>query len=61
MITDQKVNNKIVGVYVIGNDVETSVKIATTVKPNLFRRLFTWVFLGWKWITIEKMKEKKGN
>lgn len=61
MITDQKVNNKIVGVYVIGNDVETCVKIATTVKPNFFRRLFTWVFLGWKWITIEKMKEKKGN
>lgn len=59
MITDQKVNVKYIGVYVIGSDHETSAKIATTIKPNWFRRFFTWVFLGWEWISIEKLKEKK--
>jgi hypothetical protein len=58
MITDQKVNGKYVGVYVIG-DIETGVQFATTHKPNWFHRFFTRLFIGWKWMTIEALKTKK--
>lgn len=57
MITDQKLNAKYVGVYIIGDKINTSVKIATTYKPNKFRRFCTWLFLGWLWISIEKLKQ----
>ena len=47
------------GVYVIGDIKEPSgvISIATNNKVNIFRRLFTWLFLGWKWISVEKAKE----
>ena len=61
MITDQKVNAQYIGVYVIGKDVNTSVLIATTIKPNWFRRFMTWFVNGWDWITIEELKRRKGK
>lgn len=59
MITDTKANAKFVGVYLIGDSIETSVQIATTNKPNWFRRFMTWMCLGWKWMSIEEMKQKR--
>ena len=59
MITDQRVNAKYVGVYVIGDSIATSIQIATTHKPNWFRRLCTNWFLGWKWMSIEELKKLK--
>jgi hypothetical protein len=57
MITDQKVNSKFVGIYVIGESLATSVQIATTHKPNWFRRFSMWAFLGWKWMSIADLKK----
>jgi hypothetical protein len=56
MITDQKVNAKYVGVYVIGDTLETSIQIATTHKPNWFRIFCTKLFLGWKWMSIQELR-----
>ena len=58
MIVDQKVNKKIEGVYLIDGDIN-GVQVATSSKPNMFRRFFTWLFLGWKWIDVKKIKELK--
>ncbi|MFW5847636.1 MAG: hypothetical protein ACOCVF_01775 [bacterium] len=52
MIVDNKIKGKIHGYYLIDSD-EQGVKIATTSKPNWFRRICTWLFLGWTWIEIE--------
>jgi len=57
MIVDQKLNRQFVGVYLIDGDKEGT-QLATTVKPNWFRRLMTNWFLGWKWISIKKLKAK---
>lgn len=57
MITDQKVNTKYVGVYIIGDKIATSIQIATTHKPNWFRRFCTWAFLGWNWMSIKDLKK----
>lgn len=54
MITDQKSNSKILGVYVIGGI--TGIQLGVSIKPNWFRRFCTWAFLGWSWIPIEKLK-----
>jgi hypothetical protein len=61
MITDNKVNAKYVGAYLIGDDFETSVQFATTFKPNLIRRFFTWLFLGWKWKTIDEIRKLRSK
>jgi len=55
MIVDQKLNKQFVGVYLIDGDIEGT-QLATTVKPNGFRILMTNWFLGWKWISISKLK-----
>ena len=55
MIVDQKLNKQFVGVYLIDGDVEGT-QLATTVRPNWFRILMTNWFLGWKWVSITKMK-----
>jgi len=55
MIVDQKLNKQFVGVYLIDGDIEGT-QLATTVKPNWFRILMTRWFLGWKWISIKKLK-----
>lgn len=61
MITDQKNNGTIKGVYIIGNtkEIGTTITLATNAKPNWFRRFCTWLFIGWTWMPIAKAKEKK--
>jgi len=63
MITDQKSIAKIVGVYIIGNINSAShIEFGLPLKPNFFRRLCTWLFLGWKYYSIESLKKiKNGN
>jgi len=56
MIVDQKLNRPFIGVYLVDGDKEGT-QLGTTSRPNWFRRLFTWLFLGWRWISIKKLKE----
>jgi len=56
MIVDQKVNKQFIGVYLIDGDKE-GIQFATTLKPNWFRKVCIRLFLGWKWISIKKLKE----
>ena len=58
MIVDQKLNKQFVGVYLIDGTIDGT-QLATTVKPNWFRRLATNWFLGWKWISIKEIKAPK--
>lgn len=59
MIVDQKINKQFIGLYLIdGGDIEGT-QLATTVRPNWFRRLMTRWFLGWKWISIKELKKGK--
>ena len=55
MIVDQKLNKQFVGVYLIDNDIEGT-QLATTIKPSGFRILMTKWLLGWKWISIKRLK-----
>ena len=55
MIVDQKLNKQFVGVYLIDGSVDGT-QLATTVRPNWFRRLATKMFLGWKWVSIPQLK-----
>jgi hypothetical protein len=55
MIVDQKLNKQFVGVYLIDGGIDGT-QLATTTKPNWFRRMSTRLFLGWKWISIKKLK-----
>ena len=61
MITDQKNNGTIKGVYIIGNIKEPNgiIAFATNSKPNWFRRFCTWLFIGWTWMPIAEAKEKR--
>lgn len=47
MIADQKCNKKIVGFYLLDGDSDGA-KLATSSKPNWFRKFCMWMFLGWK-------------
>lgn len=58
MIVDQKVNKQIVGIYLIDNS-KDGAQLATTIKPNWFRRLMTHWLLGWKWISIKELQAMK--
>ena len=58
MLVDQKLNKQIVGVYLIDGD-KTGTQLGTTSKPNWFRRTCTRLFIGWKWISIKKLKQLK--
>lgn len=55
MIVDQKLNKQFVGVYLIDGNVDGT-QLATTSKPNWFRRLMTKWLIGWKWIDISHLK-----
>ncbi len=55
MIVDQKLNKQFVGVYLIDGSIDGT-QLATTVRPNWFRRLATKMFLGWKWVSIPQLK-----
>lgn len=57
MIVDQKLNKQFAGVYLIDGSIDGT-QLATTSKPNWFRRLCTKLFLGWGWISIKKLKTK---
>jgi hypothetical protein len=59
MIVDQKVNRQFVGVYLIDSGDIDGIQLGTTVKPNWFRRLMTRWFLGWKWLSIKKLKSEQ--
>ena len=58
MIVDQKLNKQFVGVYLIDGEIDGT-QLATTSKPNWFRIFATRLFLGWRWISIKKLKEIK--
>jgi len=58
MIVDQKLNKQFVGVYLIDGD-KDGTQLATSHKPNGFRRLCTKLFLGWGWIDIKELKDIK--
>lgn len=55
MIVDQKINGGFAGVYLV-DGVLNGVQLATTVKPNWLRRVAMRVFVGWKWISVKKLK-----
>ena len=55
MIVDQKINKQFMGVYLVDGSIDRTL-FATTIIPNLFRRVFTRLFLGWKWVSIKKLK-----
>jgi hypothetical protein len=54
MIVDQKLNRQFVGVYLV-----EGTQLATTIKPNWFRRIATRLFIGWKWVSIKQLKTKQ--
>lgn len=58
MIVDQKLNRPFIGVYLIDKGIDGT-QLATTSKPNWFRRIYTKLFLGWKWISIKELKRLK--
>ncbi len=55
MIVDQKLNKQFVGVYLIDGSADGT-QLATTTKPNWFRKITTKLFLGWKWVSIPDLK-----
>lgn len=55
MIVDQKINKQFVGVYLVDGNIDGT-QLATTIKPNWFRRYLTQLVLGWKWISIKELK-----
>jgi hypothetical protein len=56
MIVDQKSNMQIVGVYLL--DVNPlGMQLAKTKKPNWFQIICTRLFLGWKWVSIQQLRE----
>lgn len=57
MIVDHKIKKQVIGGYLIDGDV-SGVKLGTSNKPNLIRRIFVFLLLGWKWVDIEKIKER---
>ena len=58
MITDQKSNVQIEGAYIIGPLGGENIKLAVGYKPNLIRKFFMWLVMGWHWKTIKEIKEK---
>lgn len=57
MITDQKINKQIVGVFLL-DGVTDGVQIGLTKKPNIFRIFMIRFFLGFKWVDISKLNRK---
>lgn len=59
MIVDQKLNKQFVGVYLIDSGDIDGIQLATCTKPNWFRRIMTHWLIGWKWISVKKLKARK--
>lgn len=55
MIVDQKLNKQILGVYLIDGSIDGT-QLATTTKPNWFRKIITRLLFGWVWISIKELK-----
>lgn len=55
MIVDQKIKKQFVGVYLIDGELNGT-QLATTIKPNWFRRIMSCWLLGWKWVNISDIK-----
>jgi len=53
MITDNKVNKQLIGVYYV-DGTEDGVKLALTKKPNIIRRIIVRLLLGWVWHDVKK-------
>jgi len=58
MIVDQKLNKSVVGVYLMDRIVD-GMQLATSSRPNWFRRVMIRILFGWKWVTIKKLKKMK--
>lgn len=56
MLIDQKIKKSFIGVYLIDNS-PTGVALATTKKPNWFRKIFIKIFLGWEYLSISEYKK----
>lgn len=56
-MVNQKLNKLFVGIYLIDDDKEGT-QLATTSKPNWFRRLYARIFLDWEWVGINELKTK---
>jgi len=56
MLVDQKINKQIVGVYLMDGTID-GVQLGTTIKPSWLKRQLTYLLLGWKWISIEKIRK----
>lgn len=57
MIVDQKIRVSFVGAYLIDGVLEGA-KLGVIKKPNLFRRVCAYLFLGWKWVSINEIKNE---
>jgi len=57
MIADQKLKTGFAGVYLVDNGDINGTQLATGTKPSRFKRKMTKFLLGWKWISIEKLKD----
>ena len=53
MITDQNLNKPIIGIYYLEED---GARLGLTKKPNWFRRICAYLFLGWVWEDVIKNK-----
>lgn len=58
MIVDQKINKQFVGVYLIDGSIDGT-QLATTIEPSWFKKKLTKLILGWKWVSIKKLKSSK--
>lgn len=57
MIINNKTNRSFVGAFLIDGDFDGT-KLTVTKKPNRIRIFLAWLILGWKWVSIEKMKRE---
>jgi len=58
MIVDFNIHKKIIGVYLIDNNIN-GIQLGTTTKPTWFRKLMIMWLLGWKWINIKDLNSIK--
>ena len=53
MITDQSIKKQILGYYNLEGD-EDGAKLGLTKKPNRFRIICAFLFMGWVWNDVNK-------
>ena len=57
MIKDQQLKRGFAGVYLLEGD-STGTQLGLTKTPTKFQRFCAKLFLGWKWVSIEELKNK---